>query len=463
MSIYKACDIRGVYGAELDEQHMQRIGRAVGSILVKRLGREPSVLVAGDLRPSTPSLKQSLTDGLLATGAQLIDIGVAPTPLFYHTFRELAADAAAMVTASHNPPEFNGLKLCLSRRPITPEEIDLVRDTVEKGDFAQGHGTGRDADLAQSYEDFFASSFPRRIPLKVVVDAGNGCFWELAPRVLERLGFEVTRLFCEPDGSFPNRSANPATDPLDALCETVRRTEAHFGLALDGDGDRAAFVDEQGRRVVNDKAIVLLGRHALATGARLGVREKVVCDLNCSQVVPEEMAKCGAEPLSERAGYAFIKSRMIDEDAILGGEISGHVFYRALGGGDDALYAATQMGRLLLREGRPLSTLADEIPSYAITPPIRLECEGDLPARAVEAIVRHAEGRHEIIRLDGVKVQYVNGWALARPSITEPVLAMRFEAREPGQLAPIIRDFLEPVPDVLEYALRKVAECFPQD
>jgi len=260
---------------------MQRVGQALATILARDTGKpHPSILVAGDLRTSTPALKDRLIDGMVAAGAQVIDIRTAPTPLFYFAFSELAADGCAIVTASHNPPQFNGLKLCLSAMPIRPEQIERLAEIAESGDFETGKGSVQREDFGQRYAQFIQGRFQDSIPLRVAVDCGSGCYAGIAPEIMADLGIDVIPIFCEPDGRFPHRSPDPTSDGLDALCAMVRSKNADYGIAFDGDGDRVVFVDDKGRKVNVDKAIVLLGRHVFATQARDGDLEKAVYEVN---------------------------------------------------------------------------------------------------------------------------------------------------------------------------------------
>lgn len=458
MSIFKPCDLRGVYGQDLTDEAMDRIGRGIATMLVRDTKKDhPSVLVAGDVRTSTPALKDRLIGGLVSAGASVVDIGTVPTPLFYLAFAQGRTDGCATVTASHNPPEFNGLKLCISPKPIRPEDIRRLADLVERQDFEKGQGTVRREDFGPRYDRFIRETFRRPIRLRVAVDAGNGCYSLIAPRLMADLGMEVTPIFCEPDGRFPNRSPNPAYIGLEALCDAVRGKKADYGIAFDGDGDRVIFVDDLGRKVSNDKAIVLLGRHVFAAQARPGVKEKAVYEVNCSRIVPEQIVASGGIPLVERAGHAFIKTRMLNEDALYGGEISGHFFYRALHGGDDGLYSGILLGEAILREKKPLSQLVDEVPSYHISPVVRMPCSGDEANRIVEEIASSASPSANVSRVDGVRIEYPNGWGLARTSVTEPVISMRFEAVQESMLEGIVRDFLRPVPRVLEFALKTLS------
>ena len=453
MSIFKACDIRGRYPDELNESLYADLARAIATILARK-SRAPRVLVAGDLRLSTPNLRAALIEGLVASGCHVLDLGLVPTPLAYFAARRLRPDGLAIVTASHNPPEFNGLKLCLGPMPITPEEIAEVQALVAERRFAPAPGRGgvKPLDLTDDYLGWLCAQAQPGDGLRVVLDCGNGSSSELAPRVLRKLGYHVVPLFCEPDGRFPNRPPNPALpENLDALRRAVVENRAALGLALDGDGDRLAVVDERGRPLSGDQAIIILARHTLGPQAP---GEKVVCDIKCSRAVLEAIEAAGATPLLERSGHAFIKTRMITEKARFGGELSGHFFYRELAGGDDALFSALRVGEVV-RQAGSLAALVDALPRYNISPDIRLPYAAPDGAERLEELASGAHGR--LVRLDGVRVEYPDGWALARVSVTEPLLTFRFEAYR-GSPAEIAERFLAPAPDLREKVLERMAE-----
>ncbi len=441
MGIFKACDVRGVYGRDLTDETAYRIGRALGTMLDGK-----SVITGGDVRVSTPALKSALIRGLVESGAPVIDIGIVPTPAFYYAKRHLGADAGVMVTASHNPPEFNGLKLVLGPLPITVEELQSIRDLSDKGGFVNRTGGVREHDIIPSYLSFIQDIAPRPAgehSSKIIVDCGNGCYSDLAPDVFRRFGYEVAELFCTPDGAFPNRDPNSAiAGHLTELCRKVPSAGAMLGIAFDGDGDRVSFVDERGRFLSTDKAAVILSRHILVDNGN----QKIVYDLKCSSVVPEAISAAGGIPVPERSGHAFIKTRMITDDAAFGAELSGHYFYRELGGGDDGLYSALLMASMLTGSGKSLAELADEVLEYATTPDIRVPYEGDR-SEVIERIAG-AFPPEAVSRLDGVKVTFAGGWALARVSVTEPVITLRFEAADERRLREIMKDFLDPVAEL---------------
>jgi len=451
VSIFKAYDIRGVFGEELTAEVVCRIGRGMSTMVRERLGGEkaPVVVVGGDIRNSTGIVRAELVKGLTAGGCEVIDIGTVPTPVYYYACRLIDPDAAAMITASHNPPEFNGLKVALSREPITPEQIQALADVVEAGRFVDGSGSITRRDVWDGYNRWLAEEFPGGFDLKVVTDAGNGAWSSRVGEVLGRLGFEVVELFCQPDGSFPNRPSDPSKEQnIGALREKVRETGADIGVAFDGDGDRACFVDENGEPVDKDKILMALARDALA-GCDEPAKECVVHDSICSLLVAEAIRSMGARAIMERVGYTFIRERVLQENALFGGELSGHFFYRKLNANDDGMYAFLRCARMIGRAGKPLSDILADIPAANATPALRLQCNQDHGEAILDAIAAQADDACEVSLMDGVRVDYPDGWGLARMSMTEPKITLRFEARQPDGLRPVIERFLAPVPKVL--------------
>lgn len=438
MSIFKPCDIRGRYGTELTPDIGRALGRAVGS---ERPGL--SVVVGCDVRPSSEPLKTALIEGLVSSGAHVWDVGVLPTPVFYFAIERLRADSGVMVTGSHNPPGDNGFKISLGPQAITKADLERLRRRVENGPFLSGAGTVAPRDVIGAYEEFLLGRFPKGDGPKVVVDAGNGCYGPIAPRVLRALGYVVVELFCEPDGTFPNRPPNPAVPAhLQAVCATVAAEGAGFGVAYDGDGDRVVFVDETGDVVDSEVALVLFARHRLREGP--GV---VVYDIKCSSVLAEEIARAGGTPLMEKSGHAFLRATLLQRQAVLGGEISGHFFFGELGR-DDGLYATLQMGQVLRETGQSLATLAGSVPRRPITPDLRLRCPPDKAREILRELDRQfaREPGCTVSTLDGVRVAWADGWALARASVTEPLLTLRFEGRTESRLAQIRETVYSRVP-----------------
>lgn len=437
VSIFKSCDIRGVYNEELTDATMADIGRGMAAIM-RRAHERPAIVVGGDTRRSTAPLKAALVAAMAESGVDVLDIGIAPTPVFYFAFRSLPAHGCAMVTASHNPPQFNGLKLCFSQMPVTLAEIAELELTVGERRFVTGVGSVRRLDVLPDYEGWLGAQFPAAAPrMKMACDAGGGAWSNIAPRLLRAAGFDVEAVFCRVDADFAARDPNPLPEALGEVRRAVVAAGCRFGAAFDGDGDRVVFVDEQGAVIASDVAGAVIARRLLE--AEPG--GKVVYEVNCSQALPDAVAAAGGVPLIERAGHAFMKRRMIDEQALFGAEISGHFFYRSLGGGDDGLYSALAMGKLLQQAGRPLSALAGEVPRYHATPVVRLPRRPADAQRIVDGIAANARGG-TVSRIDGIRIQYDDGWALARVSVTEPVVSLRFEARRRELLPGILQRFL---------------------
>ncbi len=457
MSLYKACDVRGIAGKDLTAETYAAFGRALAAMM----GSQRRIVVGGDLRVSTPAFRAALVRALSEEGKSVVDLGVAPTPAVYFAKRRLGAHACAIVTASHNPWDHNGLKFMLGGLPVLPEDLQRLEALVA----APPPPTRCDAatalnwpELAEEYErdlqrllDAAAPPLSAPRPLRVIVDAGNGTLWKWGPEFMGRLpGIEAQKLFCLPDGYFPGRDPNCAVPAhLADLCARVRERKADLGVAFDGDGDRVAFVDDEGVVLHPDEMLVLLLR--APTPPMRG--EKVVYDLKCSWIVAREARRQGAEPLMERSGHAFIKRRMILEHAALGGEVSGHYFWRELSGGDDGLYTAMLVARRLQAEGRPLSALRREVPRRFITPDIRLPAASEGVA-ALLARVREAFPPDRVEDLDGIRVRFDRGWGLLRASITEPGITLRFEGEDADALREVAEAFLAPLPEVREAALR---------
>lgn len=438
MSIYKECDIRGIYPRELDETCAYRIGRAIGTDF-----RGKSLAVGGDVRLSTPALKKELIRGLLESGADVTDVGTVPTPAFYYALRHLPVKGGLQVTASHNPPEYNGIKLMFGEMPVSADEIAEIGRRAEEGNFSNGSGLLTRADVTEDYARFLVGAFPPRGE-KVVLDCGNGAMSELAPRVFSELGYETVPLFCSFDGSFPNRGPNPAVyENLTALREKIIETGAAFGAAFDGDGDRVVFADERGRVVQSERALVLLIRDCLSDGTG-----SVVYDQKSSSIVRNAILACGGEPRMERSGHAFIKRNFLRNRSRLAGEISGHFFFGELGY-DDGLYAALKLAEILGRSGRGLGELVDEIPSTVITPDIRCFCPYEKRDGVLDR-VREFGKRYEVTELDGVRVQLPDGWLLVRKSVTEESVTIRIEADSGDSMKKIKSMLAEVLPEYRE-------------
>jgi len=438
MSIFKDCDIRGIYGKELTNDDAYLIGRGLSAMLppgaVMRVG--------GDVRLSTPALKEQLIRGLTESGVKVEDMGVIPTPALYYALANGSVSGGATVTASHNPPEYNGVKFMLGGEIVTRSITDRLHDVILRKDFRSGNGSVTKIDILPAYLASLTKRFGARKPLHAVIDAGNGAMSQVAPVAFRSVGYKVTPLFCEFDGAFPNRDPNPAEyEHLTALCEKVVECGADFGVAFDGDGDRAVFVDNLGRPVQNEKTLSMFIRHLLKNRPT-----PVVYDQKSSSVIKKAILEMDGAPIPERSGHAFIKRRFLELGAAVAGEVSGHFFFGELGY-DDGLFAALMMAEMLCLSGRTLAEMADEITLPPISPDIRVMCpyaEQDECLKRVEALA----GSHpcKVAKLDGVRLEFDDGWVLVRKSVTAEQLTIRAEAETQLRLEELLAMVKELLP-----------------
>jgi len=451
-SIFKDCDIRGLFGSDLTPEIAYRIGRAVGAKLPgKRL------LVGGDLRPHTPPLQAQIIEALKASGCLVLDLGQVPTPVFHSALSQLTADGGVMVTASHNPPQFNGFKLMLGPLPPIREDFEEIERMVAEGAQVSGQGRVEKVPPIPQYQEQLIRRFTPAGPLKVALDCGNGSYSEIAPPVFRQLGYEVVELFCQPDGTFPNRDPNPAIPAhLSALCAAVSKSNAQLGVAFDGDGDRVAFTDENGQVLPAEHVLVLLARRLLMKVPLA----TIVFDIKGSRMVEEEALRLGCVFVEEKSGHSYIRRRMILNQADLGGEVSGHFFYKALRGGDDGLYTSLLLAQILDQTGQPLSQLTRGLDRYQITPDFRLPYDISQAPHLLRRLRDHFT--HErLSTLDGVKVYFQDGWGILRPSVTEPAITIRFESTTDTPVPQIARRFLQPLPELLPLLSQKYPDWFP--
>ena len=438
MSIFKDCDIRGIYPTEIESGAAYRIGRALAT-----LHPGARMCVGGDVRLSTPELKAAFIRGLAESGASVEDIGIIPTPALYYALKHRPCDGGATVTASHNPPEYNGIKFMFGESPVTRRDIDAVKAVCTSGAFSKASGVVAARDVLPEYLGFLKQRFRARRPLQIVVDAGNGVMSDVAPAAFRQCGYRVVELFCAPDGSFPNRDPNPAEySHLGAVCAKVAECGADFGVAFDGDGDRAVFIDERGRAVQNEKSLALFIRHLLRRGPT-----PVVYDQKSSSAVRRAALEMGGEPLPERSGHAFIKRRFLQVGAAIAGEVSGHFFFGELGY-DDGLFAGLMMADMLAQSGQKLSALVDQIVCPPITPDLRIHCPYDRQDEWLGRI--EALGRKKgcaISHLDGVRLEFDDGWVLVRKSVTAEQITLRAEAGSDARLRAILAEVAATLPE----------------
>ncbi|MCL2179314.1 MAG: phosphomannomutase/phosphoglucomutase [Proteobacteria bacterium] len=434
--IFREYDIRGIAAADLDEVTVAGIGKALATRILRTGGR--AMVVGRDCRNSAERLFQTFSKAILETGVDIWDIGVVPTPVTYYAAHALPADGLAMITGSHNPPEYNGFKVGIGHTTLYGESIQSLRKQIEAGDFEKrGGGRMWRYDILTPYlHNILQIARIEKKPLKVVVDAGNGVGALTSIPLLKRLGFEVKELFCEMDGNFPNHEADPTVAKnLEVLIETVKREKADMGVAYDGDADRIGVVDELGNILWGDKLMILFGRQVLEAvpGAT------IIGEVKCSMTLYDDIAKHGGEGIMWKTGHSLIKSKMKDSGALLAGEMSGHIFFKdRYFGFDDAAYATVRLLEILTKAGKPLSQLLAGIPETHASPELRVPAE---EAQKFHLVARCAQllkkAGHDCIETDGVRVRFEDGWGLVRASNTQPLLVIRWEATTQSRMAEI--------------------------
>jgi phosphomannomutase/phosphoglucomutase len=424
-NIFREYDIRGVVGVELTDDVVAAIARGLAAYLV---GRGKTVAVLGrDNRPSSAPFAALLADAFVGAGLRVVDLGLAPTPAFYFATRQYApGEGGVMVTGSHNPPQFNGFKISCGEGTIYGAEIQRVAELVAAGESVSGKGSYEKRAVLDDYRRALLERVAVSRRVKIVADAGNGAASLLMPGLLADAGCEAEGLFCELDATFPHHWPDPTIpENLAALVARVRETGAEAGVAFDGDADRLGAVDDRGRIIWGDKLLALYAAPVLA--AHPG--GKIVFEVKCSQALAEEVAARGGTPIMWKTGHSLIEAKIREEDALLAGEMSGHIYFAdRYFGYDDALYAALRLAELIAEAEAPLSELADRLPQYFATPEIRVDCPDEVKFAAVEAVKKRFAGR-DVIDVDGARILFGDGWGLVRASNTQPALVLRFEAK----------------------------------
>ena len=433
--IFREYDVRGIVGRDLDAEVARGVGRAYAAEIRGAISAErPRIVVGRDNRPSSLGLAAALIDGLCSGGVDVLDIGTVPTPMVWWAEKVYSLDGAIQVTGSHNPPEWNGIKMTMAGGSVYGDTIQRLRSRIVDEDYSAGSGIVELREIYDAYVDDLAGRFELARPMKVVVDCGNGSGALVAERLLEAVGVEVVPLYCTSDGTFPNHHPDPTVDEnLVDLIAKVRETGADLGVAFDGDADRIGAVDENGDVVRGDLIVLLFGLDLMS---RTGRSEKLVFDVKCSQVLPEVFAAAGGEPIMWMTGHSLMKEKMKESGAALAGELSGHI---CVGGDeylgfDDALYDACYLIALVSRTPYPLSRRVADFPQYVSTPEIRIEVTEESKFPLVERAKAHFSQNREVIDVDGARVLFGDGWGLIRASNTQPVLVARFEARTQERL-----------------------------
>lgn len=447
-SIFRAYDIRGIVDDTLTETSVESIGHAIGSEAAAR--GESTVVVARDGRLSGPRLQAALVRGLTAAGRDVIDIGMVPTPVLYYATHVLDGTASGvMVTGSHNPPDYNGFKIVLGGETLSGEAITALYQRIRSDDLTSGQGSVRQEDVREAYLERILGDIDLARPLKAVVDCGNGVAGELGPKLVERLGVETIPLFAEIDGTFPNHHPDPGKpENLTDLIRTVKETGADIGLAFDGDGDRLGVITPAGELIYPDRLMMAFAEDMLSRNPGA----KVIFDVKCTGNLAQVVENAGGTPEMWRTGHSLIKARMKETGAQLAGEMSGHIFFKERWYGfDDGLYGAARLLEILSKQTEDADAFFARYPQDLGTPELNITVTDETKFDLVERLARDGDFGDDGIKttLDGIRVDYPDGWGLCRASNTTPVLVLRFEGKSDAALARIQSRFAE--------ALRRVA------
>lgn len=425
-AIFRTYDIRGIVGQSLTEATLFNIGKALGSELRER--GENHMTIARDGRISSPVLAKALAAGLQASGCDVTDIGMVPTPVLYYATHVFNKHSGVMLTGSHNPSEYNGLKSVICGTTLSEEGIKSIYQRIIEKRFHEGQGSYQAREIEQQYLADVIKNIHLSRPLKIVIDAGNGATGNIAPKLFKALGCEVHELFCEVDGNFPNHHPDPTqAENLQDLIQAVREQNADIGLAFDGDGDRLGVVTNQGSMISSDRLLMLfaralLGEHPEAT---------IIFDVKCTDNLATLIRELGGNALMWKTGHSLIKAKMLETKALLAGEMSGHIFFKDRWYGfDDALYAGARLLEILAHATEDSETLFASIPNSVITPELRVAVTESEKFQLMQQLIDCAEfnDAKEVNAIDGLRVSFANGWGLVRPSNTTPYLILRFEA-----------------------------------
>ena len=422
--IFREYDIRGIAGKDMTEAEVFLLGKGIGTYL-KRQGCT-KLNVGKDCRVTSPAYADQIIKGLMATGCQVTDIGTCPTPVFYFSIQHLQQQGGVMVTASHNPKEYNGFKVCKNLDSVYGDQLKEIGALIAADDFESGAGSSTFADILTPYQAYVTENIKLKKPLKVGVDAGNGTGGVVAVPVLEALGCEVTDIYCEMDGTFPNHEADPTVAKnMTDLVALVKENGLDLGIGFDGDADRIGVVDENGQMVYGDQLMIIYSREILTRkpGAVF------ISEVKCSQTMYDDIEKHGGKPIMWRTGHSLIKKKMKEEKAALAGEMSGHMFFSdRYFGYDDATYAACRLLEILADTGKTVSQLLADVPKTYSTPEIRVDCPDNIKFDVVSRVTAHFKKEYKVIDIDGARVLFGDGWGLVRASNTQPALVLRFEA-----------------------------------
>ena len=445
-NIFREYDIRGEVPDELNPETVYRLGLAFGTYFHEH--GAVRIALGRDCRLSSPQLHEALLNSLVDSGMNVTDIGMIPTPILYFSLFFLDLDGGIQITGSHNPPEYNGFKICLGKTTIYGEEIQKIREIEATGNFYKGEGSVEETDVIAPYLDYLKENIkPGDFAKRVVVDGGNGVGGMIAAEAYTGMGVEVERLFCEPDGRFPNHHPDPTIpENLKDLIARIPKSSSDLGIAFDGDADRIGVVDHEGHIIWGDQLMIIFSRDLLERHPG----SKVIGEVKCSQVLFDDIKRHGGEPIMWKVGHSLIKSKLKEEGALLAGEMSGHLFFAdRYFGYDDAIYAGARLLEILTRKGKSIKELLSDIPRMVNTPEIRLDCPDEKKFEVVKTLAEDFKKEHQVIDVDGARVLFDGGWGLVRSSNTQPVLVLRFEAQDEKRLEEIRKIFMDKLKAVI--------------
>jgi len=425
-SIFRSYDIRGVVGETLTADSIQLIGKAIGSVM--REANLEQIALAYDGRVSSPMLANALSLGILSTGCDVIDYGMIPTPLLYYAAQGLTSLSGVMLTGSHNPPEYNGIKMVIGGTTFSEEKIQALHTRILNKNFHHGYGMRYELTILERYINHVTANIHLSKPLKIVIDAGNGVTGMIAPRLFRALGCDVHEMYCNVDGTFPNHEADPSqVENLQDLIRTVKEKHADVGLAFDGDGDRLGVVTNQGEIIWPDRLLMLFAQSVLKNSPQA----KIIYDVKCTSHLSDLIYKHQGQPIMWKTGHSLIKSKLIETNAALAGEMSGHFFFndRWLGF-DDALYAGARLLEILSQDENNAQQIFSTIPNSVNTPELKISIADEDKFSLMQKLIEQADftDAKEIVHIDGLRVNFIDGWGLLRVSNTSPNLILRFEA-----------------------------------
>lgn len=433
--IFREYDVRGVADRDLTDELATNLGRSFGTFLSRRGQRR--IVVGRDCRLSSPRLHAALVQGLLETGVELIDIGVGPTPMMYFSVFHLDTDGGVQITGSHNPPGDNGFKLMSGKGTLAGDEVRELRTLIERKDFISTSGGKIEHwDPLPAYAGYMRGNIQlTRTDLRFAIDAGNGAGGPAALAAMRAVGLSPIAMYCEMDGAFPNHHPDPSLpENVEELVARVKRDGLALGIAYDGDADRIGVVDNKGNVVFGDRLMILLSRQILKRHPGAAILGEV----KCSQTLYDDIAKHGGRPIVWKTGHSLIKKKMKEEHALLAGEMSGHVFFAdRYFGYDDAIYASLRLIEILAENDRPLDQLLADVPETHYTPELRVDCADEVKFDVVKRVLAHYRQTHDVLDVDGARINFPGGWGLVRASNTQPVLVLRFEAISPARLGEI--------------------------